>query len=274
MRTRRLPSRTRGFTLIELLVVITVIAILAALLFPVLTGVKRTVLGAVCLTREREWAMAFVMYANDNDGSIPREGAEPLGEVLINNWGQVRGVEAAGGGLDSDDVWYNALPQVVDKHPAYYYASAMRKREFYEWGNMMQCPGARFPKAADRLNYQFALFSMAMNSHLIRAGEGPTINFQKILNHHPEKIVLFLDNLLEGESKVDPGQEIDNLGQPASYADRFSARHRKGGNLVFADGHAEWFQGYKVVQTNANSLMRGGAILPAKDIIWELPYNQ
>jgi prepilin-type processing-associated H-X9-DG protein len=137
----------------------------------------------------------------------------------------------------------------------------------------MHCPSAQFPAQAYRFTYQFALFSLAMNSHLIRAGEGPTIKFTAIENFKPTETVIFLDNRLEGEAMVVPEQEIDNLGQPSSFADRFSPRHSKGGNLAFADGHVTWFPGNKVVETNPNSPLRGGPILPEKDIIWELPYR-
>ena len=85
--------------------------------------------------------------------------------------------------------------------------------------------------------------------------------------------MLFLDNLLEGEKAVDPAQENTSLGQPSSFADRFSPRHSKGGNLAFADGHVQWYPGNKVVQTDPGSPLRGGPIHPEGDIIWELPYR-
>jgi prepilin-type processing-associated H-X9-DG protein len=137
---------------------------------------------------------------------------------------------------------------------------------------MFHCPGARFPPAANQINFQFPLFSMAMNSHLIRVGEGPTIRFSRIESYEPTKTVLFLDNRLEGEAKAHRGQDDDNLGQPASWADRFSPRHGKGGNLVFADGSGRWFPGNKVVETDENSPNKGGPIFgPDVEIIWQLP---
>ena len=264
-----------GFTLIELLVVIAIIGILAALLLPALNKARIKARSLECLSREKQWAIAFRMYVDDQeDGRIPREGYEPFGEVVLNNWSQVAGRLLPNGQRDSDDVWYNALPGYLSLQPTSYYSSPVRRRDFYERGQMIHCPSARFPAVANRLNYQFALFSLAMNSHLIRSGEGPTISFQKIENYRPGETVLFLDNLLDGEEKVHPGQENNNLGQPASYADRFSPRHGKGGNLAFADGHGGWFPGHKVVETDERSPLRGGPILPPKDIIWELPYTR
>lgn len=269
---RRRTIAGGGFTLIELLVVIALIVLLAALLLPLLGRARAKALSVDCLNRQRQFGLAFTMYVNDQkEGKIPREGYEPGGEVLLNNWSQVSGRLLANGERDNDGVWYNALPAYLSFPPASHYSSPVRRRDFYQRRQLLQCPGARFPANANRLNYQFALFSLAMNSHLIRGGEGPSISFSLIEGYQPAKTVLFLDNLLEGEPKVDVGQERDNLGQPASYADRFSARHRKGGNLIFADLHAAWFTGSRVVQTDTNSPLRGGPIIPANEVVWELP---
>jgi prepilin-type N-terminal cleavage/methylation domain-containing protein/prepilin-type processing-associated H-X9-DG protein len=60
--------RTRnGFTLIELLVVIAIIAILAAMLFPVFARAREKARQAMCLSNERQLALAWLMYAQDYD---------------------------------------------------------------------------------------------------------------------------------------------------------------------------------------------------------------
>lgn len=67
---RRTSSRS-GFTLIELLVVIAIIAILAAILFPVLAAARERARSTQCLSNLQQLATAMLQYANDNRGSLP-----------------------------------------------------------------------------------------------------------------------------------------------------------------------------------------------------------
>jgi len=61
----------RAFTLIELLVVITIIAILAALLLPVLSLVKEKGRRTACINNLRQVNLAIHLYADDFSGSLP-----------------------------------------------------------------------------------------------------------------------------------------------------------------------------------------------------------
>ena len=57
----------RGFTLIELLIVIDIIAVLSAILLPVLSGVRERARQAVCLSNMRQIGLAAMQYSEDND---------------------------------------------------------------------------------------------------------------------------------------------------------------------------------------------------------------
>jgi prepilin-type N-terminal cleavage/methylation domain-containing protein/prepilin-type processing-associated H-X9-DG protein len=68
----------RAFTLIELLVVIAIIAILAALLLPVLSRGKARAQLVRCASNERQMGIAQTLYVHDNDNYYPGNGTVQL----------------------------------------------------------------------------------------------------------------------------------------------------------------------------------------------------
>lgn len=74
IKSRRFISRgftPGGFTLVELLVVIGIIAILVAILLPALNKARQQAIGVQCMVRMRELTNACMLYASNNQGSLP-----------------------------------------------------------------------------------------------------------------------------------------------------------------------------------------------------------
>ena len=100
-------ANRRAFTLIELLVVIAIIAILAGLLLPTLAGAKSRASTAQCLSQMRQIGLATILFADDNEGELPRSSHSALGYGQL-PWGYalvtyVRGTPF----VRADSVWTN-----------------------------------------------------------------------------------------------------------------------------------------------------------------------
>lgn len=76
-RSRCCSSRRAAFTLIELLVVVAIIAILAAILFPVFGRARENARRTACLSSTRQIGLAFQMYAADYDDRTVRIHTQP-----------------------------------------------------------------------------------------------------------------------------------------------------------------------------------------------------
>lgn len=258
-RHNRRSRRTPAFTLIELLVVIAIIALLAALILPALARAKEKARSAQCLNNLKQWNLALTMYADDNDGLIPREGYQPGGRVRADSWANVSDPA-------SKDTWYNALPPYLAERPARDYASiGLGQRPKFYQNRVFHCPSAKFQAGVGTLSQAF--FSLAMNSKLIQppVSAAGSITLESILR--PPDTATFLDaRVSQGEVKVDSLQWDVDIGQPSIFASRFAGRHGQGGNLAFGDGHVAWRAGRSVVETRPGQA-RGFAILDG-DILW------
>src|SRR5690348_12721472 len=73
--------RNRAFTLIELLVVIAVIAILAAILFPVFAQAREKARQTTCLSNGRQMGAAILMYIQDYDERVFFRGSNASSSV-------------------------------------------------------------------------------------------------------------------------------------------------------------------------------------------------
>lgn len=68
-------KRQKGFTLIELLVVIAIIALLLSIMLPALKRAKEAVKRVYCLNNFKHLTLAWMLYADNNDGKVVRSRA-------------------------------------------------------------------------------------------------------------------------------------------------------------------------------------------------------
>ena len=126
----------KGFTLVELLVVIAVIALLMAILMPVLGRVKRMARAVVCQSNLRQWGVWYSMYTSDNNGMFFRNDPR----IGISYWWRTMRPYYE----DCNDLLLcptaakcEAEPSIGEKIPG---------SKFSAWGRGQPYPGSRFPR--------------------------------------------------------------------------------------------------------------------------------
>ena len=82
-------NNKKAFTLIELLVVISVIALLMAILTPVLARSKSIARSVICRSNLRQLVLANITYASDNDSNFVLAASDIL-TTNLNRWHGVR----------------------------------------------------------------------------------------------------------------------------------------------------------------------------------------
>ncbi len=288
-------KKRAGFTLIELLVVIAIIAILAAILLPVLNQARERAQQAACLSNERQYGLADNLYIDDNNGTypFPRYQSYASGAEQDNpTWTQIPTYHRNGEG---DDVWFNALPSYVSAMPLWQVAynsanfSQVKSAIFY-------CPTAvsqgNFPPdtqaAANGDSYTMLpgtrpLFGYAMNSKYLAYEQINNANdtiLKASLIKHPSYFVLFSE--VRDRSQEQPfyctsapgsGNWIV-LATPHGYTTRFSSRHNQGGQITFGDGHAAYYKYHYVVSDGTENSSIGAGYDPGRpDINWDAGGN-
>lgn len=237
--------KRNAFTLVELLVVIAIIAVLAGLLLPAVGKAKAQGQRIACGNNLRQWAVAGLFYASENDDMLPREKAEKGTQ----RWADV-------GKANNIDVWYNALSRFINQQPlSSFAASPERQAQYYSERSLYHCPVARYPiERADK-----AFLSLAVNSKL-------GVNATSYVPHlsdikYPVRTPLFLESGLPGERQIRSSQEPYD-GRPNVFAGRAVARHNGRINIVMTDSHLTSLRGEEVTAPD------GLAYVPQIAISW------
>jgi len=227
--------KNRAFTLIELLVVIAIIAILMSILFPALNRAREQGRRAICLSNLKQLALAWLMYAGENDdkivngaGGISRANEPPwVGRCWADNYG-------SGGQMPAAQQLAN-----IQTGALWPYAKELK---------VYRCPtGTR----GEMLTYA-AMDSVNGLSRTGTASGG--------VGTRVGKTVLWLKKLSDIISPSAPYRMVfidEGWVTPDSYAVHYvneqwwddpPTRHGDGTNNSFADGHAEYWK-YQGVDT-------------------------
>jgi prepilin-type N-terminal cleavage/methylation domain-containing protein len=281
-------SRTTGFTLIELLVVIAIIAILAAMLLPALAKAKSRAQEALCLSNQKQWALAETMYVDDNNQQYPWPRLESTATVTLPGseqdtplWSQI--VECYDSLNEKTEIWFNGLPGYVNSHPLYYYANPANTTNFNQGNNIFNCPTFQSQgiNASDSVSQnmnpeQRPLFNYAANSKALAnapATGQPPYGFCKLsIVAHPSAFVM-ISEVRDRTDDLPNYSGQSELATPECYTTRASARHNTGENIAFSDGHAQYFKySYVVSQgkapTPAGNTPAAGGDPGEPDINW------
>jgi len=220
-----------AFTLIELLVVIAIIAILAAMLLPALARAKMKAQEAHCLNNEKQLALAWLLYCDDHDGTVPPDKASVgTGET----W--VAGILSwSAGNQDNINTTYLADPQYALLSP--YTSSSV---------GIYKCPGDRVECDLGPRVRSYSMNNMVnsapTNVPATYLNIKPSLRYRvyqktsAMINPGPSDIWVFIE---EHADSINDGFFWVNMFNTSAWEDLPASYHGSIGCLSFADGHAE-----------------------------------
>jgi prepilin-type N-terminal cleavage/methylation domain-containing protein/prepilin-type processing-associated H-X9-DG protein len=230
-------AQAGAFTLIELLVVIAIIAILAALLLPALGAAKEQGRFIKCVSNEKQLALTWQLYANDNNDRLAPNGQCPAGGSLTQKlWVQ-------GAFFNPQD---NSDPALILDQRYALFASYIKEDGVYI------CPSdptsvninrKLWPKLRSyELNAWVGWDSIAAGAWDARLGSDTQwriyTKMRQITSPAPSQLFTFIDVYYQSICWPYFGVEMGATGTE-DFFNWPSVSHDRGSSLCFADGHVE-----------------------------------
>ncbi len=232
-------ATVKGFTLIELLVVIAVIALLLAILIPVLSRARELAHRAVCLSNLRQLTLAWVAYADDNGGKLVAGLMGPAGESSASEPGWIGpAFKQHTRSAVVENPYKGALwPYVQDvdfyRCPTRGLPGTMAAYEAVSAANACNLTG----QYMDSVTYLAALGSVSLPSSRVGRTMLRLIRLTDIVSPGASQRAVFV-----GTGKVMGAFYVPYFTASWHYVNPPPIHHAGGATLSFADTHAEYWR--------------------------------
>jgi len=220
-----------GFTLIELLVVVAIMAILAAILFPVFASAQAKARSSACLSNIKQIGLGIMMYTEDYDGTFPLRQyycsvpTPPGLGYLSRRWG-----------------WYNIVYPYVKNADVFNCPDGIQGYKSYpyqgHYGMNVHLTGIGAPWTSSPAPRHSDIPAPA---DLLMAFDSGRFVAEYYTVTNPYGEALYMPGTCCGRDPTG-----SNAGRPLTGFWRYdyqAGRHNAGNNIVFADGHAKWIGG-------------------------------
>jgi prepilin-type N-terminal cleavage/methylation domain-containing protein/prepilin-type processing-associated H-X9-DG protein len=264
----------RGFTLIELLIVIAIIAVLAAILFPVFAKVREKARQISCLSNMRQIGLATIQYTEDYDEVYPIEhpacanpavGVYPAGDF-----------DGSDEGTDYGSPFAKILPYVAKDNTN---TTGALTQKLYDCPSDSDPTGATIANCTDITSAIYdptvsynppwpGVSSYLINAYFLFGLSESQVPDPASTIYIAERNNKFCDvhlhpwlgeiydaagdsGAVNGVTPVPTCLSADSKYNPDNAFAVQSNRHTNGANYTFADGHVKWESYAATIQPNA-----------------------